>query len=503
MATSITTRNFRFFNARQFEELFREQDETTFIFFSRTLPWPDDQNPPDVIDSSENTSYDIWNNMLSLKKVSTSDVSFAIPRVNWTANTVYNQYRSDANFQANNFYVTTPELHVYKCLNNNSNSFSTVSPSGTGNSSITLSDGYVWKYMYSVSASESIKFLTTSWQPVGVKTSDDGSAQYQVQQSAANGAIETITISNTGSGFLNNEGTVVSANTTAVNLATSAETTTGIYVNSSIYIVSGTGAGQLREITSYDGGNRRAFVNTAFSISPDAASTYYIGPTVRYGGDGRNFQATANLNSFGGISKINIINIGENYSRFTVEAQGNTGSGEMLKGHLSPIGGHGSNSITELNGHNNIMSINILGSESNTFLINNEYRVIGLIANPTLTTNNAVAMGTAYNQTYILNLANTAGTFELDEPVKGLSSNNEAFLVEYINSNTISVINRTGDFSNNESLQGNTSGATAKLTGIRVEPLNKYSGEVLYVTHRSPIERDSAQEEDIKIIIQF
>ena len=58
--------------------------------------------------------------MISAKKITSADVSHIIPRVNWESNTAYTAHSQKNNEQsANNFYVVTDQLNVYKCLQNN------------------------------------------------------------------------------------------------------------------------------------------------------------------------------------------------------------------------------------------------------------------------------------------------------------------------------------------------------------------------------------------------
>jgi hypothetical protein len=57
--------------------------------------------------------------------------------------------------------------------------------------------------MYSVSASEQIKFTTGSYIPVKYLTTDDGSLQWDVQTNAVDGAIYGIIITNPGNGYSN------------------------------------------------------------------------------------------------------------------------------------------------------------------------------------------------------------------------------------------------------------------------------------------------------------
>ena len=81
-----------------------------------------------------------------------------------------NQYISGLNFEVKlyetNYYVVTSEFKVYKCLNNNNATASTEEPTSTSSAPFTTTDGYVWKYMYSVSASDFEKFKTDDYIPI-------------------------------------------------------------------------------------------------------------------------------------------------------------------------------------------------------------------------------------------------------------------------------------------------------------------------------------------------
>jgi len=87
------------------------------------------------------------------------------------------------------FYVMTDEYNVYKCINNNNNAPSINKPIGTQVSPITLSDGYIWKYMYNVPIALRTKFLTSDQIPVITALT---------QQFYSAGGIESVIIQNRG-----------------------------------------------------------------------------------------------------------------------------------------------------------------------------------------------------------------------------------------------------------------------------------------------------------------
>lgn len=147
--------------------------------------------------------------MYAAKRILSGDVSHVIPRYNWTSGQTYTEYNDiGTNILSDTFYVVTDEYNVYKCLSNNSSPVNTsgvpsvYKPSGSSsNTVITTADGYVWKYMYTISTADALKFLTTTHIPVKYLESDDGSPQWQVQTDATPGAIEIIKVTSGGSGY--------------------------------------------------------------------------------------------------------------------------------------------------------------------------------------------------------------------------------------------------------------------------------------------------------------
>lgn len=90
------------------------------------------------------------------------------------------------------FYVMTDQFNVYKCIDNNNNSRSTVKPLGTSVSPIKTADGYVWKFMYNVPINLRNKFLSDTQIPV---------VSALTNQFYTNGTLDNIVITNKGSGY--------------------------------------------------------------------------------------------------------------------------------------------------------------------------------------------------------------------------------------------------------------------------------------------------------------
>lgn len=206
--TSSTFVDLRINNAEQLRESASEPNPNTKIFltFGKVDAWPNESSP-NVSNSSMATIYEVWNNMIGGKRILGGDMMHVIPRFDWTANTVYTAYdHMNPNlFDGNTkFYVVNSDFSVYKCIANNNGKSSTVEPTSynTG-ATVSTSDGYVWKYMYTLNDAERIRFTTTGYVPVKTLSLNDGSLQWQVQSSATEGSIEAIFVANSGQSYTN------------------------------------------------------------------------------------------------------------------------------------------------------------------------------------------------------------------------------------------------------------------------------------------------------------
>jgi len=115
----------------------------------------------------------ISNNILLVKRVVASDVSYSIARHDWNYGTSYKQYTHSeyiaGTLKGTNFYATVYTdgvFKVFKCINNNMGGISTVSPATiTRKGMVTLDDNYTWMYMYKFSNNQFKKFATLDYIP--------------------------------------------------------------------------------------------------------------------------------------------------------------------------------------------------------------------------------------------------------------------------------------------------------------------------------------------------
>lgn len=233
---SIVTSKFKIFNAEQFRESFDEAANTiTYFFIGRNESYADDNDPPTPVNSTANVEFTPWREMIAAKRISSSDVTHAIPRYDWTSGTVYDMYDDqDTNLiESDDFYVVTDDYNVYKCLWNAGGTQSTTKPDHTDATLGTEADGYIWQYMYTVSTARALKFLTNDYIPVQTLTGDDGSDQWTIQSGATDGAINIVRVTSGGSGYgsapsvtINGDGTGATATATVSGGAVTAVTIT-------------------------------------------------------------------------------------------------------------------------------------------------------------------------------------------------------------------------------------------------------------------------------------
>jgi len=251
---SIVTSKFRIHNAQQFYESFSEAANTImYLFVGKNTAFANDNSPPTPINSTANIEYTPWRDMYGVKRIQSADVTHAVPRYNWTSGTVYVAYDdTSTSLLTDTFYVMTEDYNVYKCLFNNASAASTTKPTGTSSARFTTADGYIWKFMYTVSTAKALKFLTSDYMPIQTLESDDGTTQWSVQSAAVDGAIEVIKVTSGGSGYATapsvtiiGDGTGATANATITANVVTAVTITAAgtgYTKASVSFGSGAAA---------------------------------------------------------------------------------------------------------------------------------------------------------------------------------------------------------------------------------------------------------------------
>lgn len=494
MASPLISEQFRIHNAQQFQEAFGEAAPTNMYFFiGRPQAWntptasgvtgqhsasynsnPTENSPPTPIDNF-NYQNEVYDDMIAMKKVNSSNTTLVVPRIDWVSGTKYSMYRPNysADNKSNNssenasnlygakFYVlNTNNYNVYKCIfaPSGANEFSTIAPTGTSTSIIDPGDGYKWLYMYTIGTDDVLKFLTTSYMPVSINS--------DVVTAAANrvGKIDTVVITSGGTGY--NDGT---------------------YTNVPIR---GDGTGGTVTITVSN--------NTVSSV------------VVTNGGNNYTF------------ARVNVNN---------TEIPGIGGNGNAaLEVIIPPPGGHGSNAYKELGAKRVMINVKLEYSESGEFPVDTDFRRIGILRDPKENNGTTASLAT-YNVLKSIKFpAGTTIDFLVDEVITQANTNAIGRVVswdavnkvlryyqsEYEHVTTGAQGGSMAAFSGANAITGtngsatpDTASGTVTINGTTIvngyadSEIKKYTGDILYVENRRTVSRSSDQIEDVKLVVEF
>ena len=497
--SAIITEKFRSHNATNFYESFTESSPNTYyLFIGKATPFTtgtsggSDSSPSTPADSVSREFYN-WDAMIAAKKIPSTDITYALPRRDWSNGTTYDMYDDDisssntatsgaTNLFDSSFYFITSDYRVYKVLDNNGGSaYSGSEPTSTSTSPFALG-GYVLKYMYALTASEAAKYLTTDYMPV----SNDST----VTTAATDGKIESLSVT-AGSGYT--DGTYYAA---VYGDGTSAGTSSGAIVR--ITVSSGSIA--------------------SFGLTAGSDTTIHDG---------------------GAAYTYGSVNLGSSYTfsdaALTSSSSMGSGTGGAVSVIISPKNGHGHSAINELGGHYVMTATTLTQDEGDDVSTANDFREVGLVVDPTTYGTSTVASASTARMTYAVKFSSASGTFDADEKISN-PSGAIGKVVEWDATNSILYYHqeRFGDYGTNSTtgaytafsgtgtITGGTSGATgtpsssstetvtlannntiAFTSGYANPELQPDSGDIIYIENRKPIQRASDQTEDIKLIIEF
>ena len=485
---AIITNKFRIHNQEQFVESFSESGANVYYLGigrpqafttstrgdSRTQFEGSDTSPLTPVDSISQ-EFHTFDDLLAAKKVASTDISVAIARRNWTTGTVYDYYRHDyghyltgstsslvtadsgatALYDAS-FYVLTDDFNVYKCLDNNSGAASTVKPTGTSTSILTTGDGYKWKYMYTLSASQQANFLSTDFMAVATNST--------VSSAAVDGAVNVVKIKTAGSGGTNG---------THTGVAIRGDGSGGV---ASVTVAGG--AVTAVTVTTPGTGYTFAYIRNADIVSAGATSLsgseldVIIEPK---GGHGAN--AIEELGGFFVMMNTNF------------EADETSNSGDFTTANdfrrvcliRDPQTGGSASSANTLRGTKAVL----VTSPSGDYTVDEEINqattgAVGKVVEWDSSNNILYYIQTRFND-------------------EGVDSNGN--LTAFSGANTIT--GQGSSVTSTPSTSSTTVDSIAFTSGYAGSEIDADSGDVMYIENRSPITRASDQTENVKLIIEF
>ena len=423
----LITSSFNVAAAANFINSFANNDY--FVYAARHIPYAGSDTIIPVPNNSIRTiDTDVYDNMIFAKKVSSADVIHMAKKNLWESNTHYAMYdHIDGDLENKNFFITVDddtEYNVWKCLFNKSTDTidvnSTVAPSRVGSTAdlnpVETGDGYVWKYMYTITKTQYEKFATSQYIPIIANTA--------VIAGATRGTIEVIQVEDAGAGYDNYiaEGTLLTSDITVQGIPTfygapaTAVSIDDYYQGCAMKITSGAAIGEYKRIVNYEGtsSQKKFILDSSFINTPSAGDTYEVYPYAFVWGDGEESTPAEGIvyidaTSTNSINRVELLAVGENYRKAesyvseqpitippsifdqtyiqlpAVISTASYFSPASLRPIVSPKNGHGSDPYNELFAKRVCLSAKFNNSESGIISTENDFRQVGLIKNALFT----------------------------------------------------------------------------------------------------------------------
>ena len=532
-------------------------DRNHYLFIGRTKEWPTNltSNPvvseyspptPQVTFAEELA---IRDHMIGLKKIRDVDATLVVRRFNWDSSgqTIYYPYdiedpellnhptpeeiqaaNVNGSYRAGSHYVVTEDYHIFKCLSNGNGAKSTIKPElpeeGTSYVFSSATDGYVWKYLATITNFQTQYFLTNQWLPVETLTEEGETKQWAVQQSAASGTVNSYLLKSQGNGYINVlSGSFSAATSNSATLPEAAERslTDGAYNNCHVWLVGGaTPPSGPYLITNYVASTRTitidgtwsAAVNTQFEILPRAI--------VSGNGSGASAKVLVDA-STNKVKQVIPVNVGSGYSYATIQiVGGTTGVAANATPQIAPVGGHGRDIERELGACFVMLTARLpYDDSSNDFPLSNDYRQVGLIRD-VKSYSNSLANASTLRASRGFSLTGVSvgpgGAFQPDELIVGFGGGPTA------QGRIIAIINGPGpsdatihyyqdsstgyvQFEGGMVVTGSVTNATGNIpeNGLLNPEIDKMSGDILYIDNRRSILRAPNQTEILRAVIKF
>ena len=453
----------------------------------------------------------LYDELIAAKRITNSFARTVVRRYNWDliANPKFDMWKPDYSATPGGggqigkqtatgadtiadakFYVMNSQYEVFKCLYNGENPSNstgqnaTVEPStsatgwdnATGLFTEQTGAGYVWKYMYTIPTDDVLKFLSSDFMPIVLPSNPSS------------------------------QGVVALATTGAVDVCVIEDAGAGLPASQTLYAgIKGDGIGGVVEIVTNGSGT----ITSAEVVSRGSGYTY-ANVLLENGSLFSNQGLTASVATPGGA----------------------TGAIEAI---LPPLGGHGYDHETELNGKRVMTNIRLTYAEGQgDFPVDNDFRRIGIVADPLNYTGTTYAELDTLTGLRAVKITGATADYNVDERIQQTVTDGTAYgtvvswtlddgqtnqgVLKYIQTNDAHVDNGvvrafdasagaiTGQLSTASGTVENYTGSLLGSTfaaGIANPEIKNNSGEVIYIENRRLITRAPDQIEDIKLVIEF
>ena len=354
---------------------------------------------------------DVWKNAIAAKRILDLDVYLMASKNTWVYGATYSQYTDDLAYNGDTpQYVSTTNGNVYKCLDNNGGDAaqkpSTTSPTGANTEDIRTPDGYVWKFIMSVTkdlddftTEDLIPIRTLAVDPKNTNKYPDGRAlQYAVQFNAVDGAVHTVFLTGTNTALFpatiaNGEITRFDVEAEATTIHVRNDDLIGNPTGYSLVMTSGNGSGLHRTINEYTStqSSKTYVVDTAFGVPMLQGDQFKVLPKTELIGDGSGAVLIPIMNNVTKtITRVLVNDRGSGYKYATarIVPPNETSGGAAIVGtipsldpQIPPVGGHGSDPVMEIR-PDKIMVTAFLDRQEDKFPSENDYSQFSLVMDP-------------------------------------------------------------------------------------------------------------------------
>lgn len=433
---------------------FADSAENYFAVIGRSEDW----NDSDVAPTAVNTAREERNFRLGIQSAKNIiDLSFVVPRYNWSSGAIYSAYDdAQVGYPAQTYYVMNDNNQVYMCIQQAKNAsgqaqVSTVQPSGnTTGTPFDTADGYIWKFLYSISALDANKYVSANYLPIklqGATDSDSPAAdveQLAVQNAAVVGQIVGYAVDSGGAGYTSTPTVTVAGNGTKAKAGAT---------------ISG---GQVVRVELID-----------------SSGNYTLGS-------------------------------GYDYADVTITGGGSPTKPASVRAILSTPLGLGGDPRDDLRSTAIMFNTKPEGTEGSDFIVGNDFRQVGLmkdLKDSSGSVDFTASTGIGLKQ---LKLSSVTTGFTADNTIEGSTSGVQA-LIDKVDSSNIwyhqTEVTGFGNFDSGENItetDGNGAGVLNASFAPYINPeIDTFSGKLLYLDNRAAITRATDQTEDIKIVIQI
>jgi len=506
---AIITDQIKILNCANFVSGVSTSDNSYYVFVGLPDATATDgdwnSNTPSPIDNFDNYN-NIFDNCLAAKKLMPSDVKRVVRKLDWSSGSIYEMYRHDysvtnlspqtssTNLYSANYYVVNSDFRVYECLyngaspaNSGNGTFSTEEPVHTDLEPRLESDGYIWKYLYTISPSDIIKFDSVDYVPVPENWGSTTATGSDVKNASVDGKISVITINDTSAASYQFSGL-------KENVPVKGD---GFGATAAVFFTNG----KPTSVTVTNGGSGYTFATLDLDSVVTGSGAVFDVIIPPPGGHG--YDVYRELGAFRALLYARLENTDASNPDFFVGNQ--FAQIGILKNPTQP----GSNTIQTQSTLNTTYALRLTGATSENLSVQIDgdltqtigvgSTAIGKIVNYDSTTkilsywqDRDVATGTP---TYGYTLNRFTST-----PGSGGSTNV-----------TVTTTTGTASVGIETTFTGLSTTVNSRVyyfgrtvtNGLASPEFKKYSGDIVYIDNRAEITRSQNQREDIKIVLEF